>query len=79
MEYHQRSGKTRTQKKGVAVPEIAEIEYMIKWERNTGKSKRQIISILMDRGYSEKDAQHYTETFLGPIAEEVDLYEALQI
>jgi hypothetical protein len=79
MEYNQRSGKTRTQKIEVAVPEIAEIEYLIKWERNTGKSKRQIVSILMDRGYSEKDAQHYTETFLGPIDVETNLYETLQI
>ena len=79
MKYNQRSSKTRTQKTEVAVPEIAEIEYLIKWERNTGKSKRQIISILMGRGYSEKDAQHYTEIFLGPIGVETNLYEAMQI
>jgi predicted Ser/Thr protein kinase len=59
--------------------EIEEIRYFIEWERNRGKSKRQIISILMDRGYTEKDAQHFTETFLGPITEEVDLFVTLQI
>jgi predicted Ser/Thr protein kinase len=59
--------------------EIEEIEYLIKWERNMGKSKRQIISILMDRGYTEKDAQRFTETFLGPITEEIDLFVTLQI
>jgi hypothetical protein len=59
--------------------EIEEIEYLIKWERNIGKSKRQIVSILVNRGCSEKDAQRITGKFLGPIDVETNLYEAMQI